>query len=157
VSVVFIARFNMTWIFQSMRLAHTKGSNRIGVSLPSPEDGSESNLHNIVFSIFKNTERWSKSRNPVILSVIYHHQNILVSNVDQIFGYYITKEAYCLSSLVLLLIIKDREVSFLCSSLCRNPRPFTLSHTHRHVLQCLAVLTEWHLFLHTVISATMLQ
>jgi hypothetical protein len=44
----------------------------------SPEGGSWSSFRNIVFfSIFYNAWWWTKSKNPVILIVIYNHQNPL--------------------------------------------------------------------------------
>jgi hypothetical protein len=58
---------------QRLKLALSKRSNRVGVSL-SPEDGNRSNFRNVVFS---KTRRWTKSRNQVILSVIQHHQSPL--------------------------------------------------------------------------------
>jgi hypothetical protein len=38
------------------------------VSVPSPENGNRSSFRNVVFSSFYNTGRWTKSKNPVILS-----------------------------------------------------------------------------------------
>jgi hypothetical protein len=56
--------------YPGFRLAFSKRSNRLGVSLPSPEDGNESSFRNVVgyFVVTQNSWRWSKSRNPVILS-----------------------------------------------------------------------------------------
>jgi hypothetical protein len=34
---------------------------------------------NVVFSSFQNTVQWTKSKNPVILSIMHHHQNRLES------------------------------------------------------------------------------
>jgi hypothetical protein len=42
----------MAWAVQWLRLALSKGRHRIGVSLPSPEDGNRSSFHNIVFSSY---------------------------------------------------------------------------------------------------------
>jgi hypothetical protein len=55
--------------------AQSKGTNRVGVSLPSPEDGNRSRFRNAVLSAIWNSIRWTKCRNPVILSVIQHCQN----------------------------------------------------------------------------------
>jgi hypothetical protein len=43
-------RCYMTWIIQCLRLALSKGSNRVGVSLPSPEAGKMFNFPIVVFS-----------------------------------------------------------------------------------------------------------
>jgi hypothetical protein len=57
------------WIFrclgQWLRLALSKGANRVGVSLPSPEDGNRSSFRNVVFPSIYNSGRRTKSRNPV--------------------------------------------------------------------------------------------
>jgi hypothetical protein len=37
----------------------------------------EVGFRNVVFSSFSNTGRWTESKNPVILSIIHHHQNPL--------------------------------------------------------------------------------
>jgi hypothetical protein len=39
----------MTWIVQSLRSALSKGLNRVGVSLASPEDRNRSSFQNVVF------------------------------------------------------------------------------------------------------------
>jgi hypothetical protein len=57
-------------------LVLSKGPNW-GVFPPSPEDGNRSSFCNVVFSSLYNTWRWTKSNNPVILSVIHHRQNPL--------------------------------------------------------------------------------
>jgi hypothetical protein len=54
----------MTWVVQWFKLALSKGPNRIGVSFPSSEDG------------YYNSGRWAESRDPVILSVMQHCQNL---------------------------------------------------------------------------------
>jgi hypothetical protein len=38
----------LTWVVQWLRLALSKGPNRVGVS-PSPEDGNRSSFRNVVF------------------------------------------------------------------------------------------------------------
>jgi hypothetical protein len=68
----------LTWIVQWLTLALSKGPFRVGVS-PSLKDGNRSSFLNIVFSSFQNTVRWTKSKNPVILSVIHDRQNALES------------------------------------------------------------------------------
>jgi hypothetical protein len=52
---------------QWLRLVLYKGPNWVGVFCHSPEDGNRSSFRNVVFSIFYNTGRWKKSKNPVIL------------------------------------------------------------------------------------------
>jgi hypothetical protein len=52
--------------YHNLRLAPSKGPNRVGVSLSSPEDGSKSGFRNVVFYSFWNTWRWTSSRNPAI-------------------------------------------------------------------------------------------
>jgi hypothetical protein len=45
---------------------------------PSPDKGNRSSFRNVVFSdVFQNTGRWTKSKTPVIPSVIHHRQNPL--------------------------------------------------------------------------------
>jgi hypothetical protein len=46
---------------------------------PSPEDGNRSSSWDVVFSHILNSGRWTKSRNPAILSGIHHCQNPLDS------------------------------------------------------------------------------
>jgi hypothetical protein len=55
------------------------GPDRVGVSFPSPEDGNRSSLRYVVFSSILNSGRWTKSRNPVILSVKQYRENPLDS------------------------------------------------------------------------------
>jgi hypothetical protein len=57
-------------LVQWLRLALSKGFNGVVAFLPSPEDGNKSSFSNI-----QNCGRWKKPRNPVILSVLHHHQN----------------------------------------------------------------------------------
>jgi hypothetical protein len=64
-------------VAQWVRLALFKGPNKVGVS-SSPEDGNRSSFRN-VFSVFLNTWRLTRSKNPVILNVIHHCRNRLVS------------------------------------------------------------------------------
>jgi hypothetical protein len=65
----------------------SKVPNRVDVSLPSPEDGNRSSFRNVVFSCTWNTGRWTKSRNPLILSVVHHRQNTSDSTPVQQSGY----------------------------------------------------------------------
>jgi hypothetical protein len=53
------------------RLALSKGPNRVGVSLSSPEDGNKISFRNIVIYISLNSVWWTKSRNPVILTITF--------------------------------------------------------------------------------------
>jgi hypothetical protein len=62
-----------------MRLALSKGTNTVGVSMLSPEDGNRPSFLNVVLSDISNSRRWTKSRNPVILSAVLHRQNPLDS------------------------------------------------------------------------------
>jgi hypothetical protein len=49
-----------------MRLALSKGPNRAGVSIPSPEDGNRSTFLNVVFfNALWNTGGWTKYTDPV--------------------------------------------------------------------------------------------
>jgi hypothetical protein len=64
---------------QWLRLALSKGPNRASVSFPPSEDGNRSNFRKVVFAIMYNSGRWTKSINPVIMSVIQHGQNPLHS------------------------------------------------------------------------------
>jgi hypothetical protein len=41
----------------------------------SPEDGNRSSFRIAVFSSIQNSGEWTKSRNPVVVSVIHHRQN----------------------------------------------------------------------------------
>jgi hypothetical protein len=54
---------------QWLRLPLPKWPNWIGVFPPSPEDGNRSSFRNVVFYSFQNTGHWTKSKNPVILTV----------------------------------------------------------------------------------------
>jgi hypothetical protein len=56
-------------------LNHWKGLNRVGFSLPSPEDGNRSSFRNIAFSSIYNSGRWTKPRNLVILRVMHLRHN----------------------------------------------------------------------------------
>jgi hypothetical protein len=44
------------------------------MSSHSSENGNRSSFRNAVFFSFQNTGQWTESENPVILSVIHHHQ-----------------------------------------------------------------------------------
>jgi hypothetical protein len=55
---------------QWLRLALSKGPNWVGVFPPTPEDGNNYSLRNVVFSGSYSIERWEKSKNPIILSGI---------------------------------------------------------------------------------------
>jgi hypothetical protein len=48
-------------------VALSKGPNRVGVSVPSPEEGKRSSFRNVVIPSIYNSGRWTKSRNPLIL------------------------------------------------------------------------------------------
>jgi hypothetical protein len=48
-----------------------KGPNRVGVSLPSPEDSKRSSFRNVVLSSIYNSGRWTKSRNQVVILRLY--------------------------------------------------------------------------------------
>jgi hypothetical protein len=70
---------------QWLRLAFSKGPNRVGVSHPLPEDGKRSSFQNVVFSSY--LEFWemdkvlkpsdSECYTPSSESVTHHHQNPL--------------------------------------------------------------------------------
>jgi hypothetical protein len=51
------------------------------IFFPSPEDGNRSSFRNVVFflSLFLIPGRWIKSKNPISLKVIHHHQNPIVT------------------------------------------------------------------------------
>jgi hypothetical protein len=70
-----------------LKLPLSKGTNRVGFSFPSPEDGNISSFRSFVLSsiCIWNSGRWTKSRNPVILSVIHHRQNPSDSNQYAVF------------------------------------------------------------------------
>jgi hypothetical protein len=68
-------------------LALSKGLNRAGISLPSSRDGNRSNFLNVVFSSIENFERWTKSRNPVILSALFDYARINLRGVCKRFSW----------------------------------------------------------------------
>jgi hypothetical protein len=41
---------------------------------PSPDDGNRYSFRNVVFSSILNSERWTKSKNPVTLGVMHHRE-----------------------------------------------------------------------------------
>jgi hypothetical protein len=47
------------------RLILSKGPNRVGVSLPSPEDRNRSSFRNIVFSRYLKFREMMKDKNPI--------------------------------------------------------------------------------------------
>jgi hypothetical protein len=53
---------------KKLSLALSKGHNRAGVSLPSPEDGNRSSFQNVVFSSYLELHTMEKSRNSAILN-----------------------------------------------------------------------------------------
>jgi hypothetical protein len=53
---------------QWLRLALSKGPNRVGVFPPSPEGRNRSSFQNVVFQFF-NPRRWTQSRTPVTLTL----------------------------------------------------------------------------------------
>jgi hypothetical protein len=64
-----------SWVsVQWLILALSTWSNRVWVSLTSPEDGNRSSFRNAVFSSVKNSGCWTKSRNPVILNQAFSLQ-----------------------------------------------------------------------------------
>jgi hypothetical protein len=67
---------------QWLRLGLSKGRNWVGVFPTTPEDINRSRFRNVVFSSFYNPERWIKSKNPVILSVIHHRQSPIDSTTN---------------------------------------------------------------------------
>jgi hypothetical protein len=54
-----------------LKLVLSWGRNRVGVPFTSPEDGNSSSFPNVVFLAIQNTGQWTKSRSPVIQSVIH--------------------------------------------------------------------------------------
>jgi hypothetical protein len=62
-----------------MRLAFPKGRNRVGVFLPSPENGNSSSARNVVFSTYLEFRTMNEVKELVILIVIHHRQNPLES------------------------------------------------------------------------------
>jgi hypothetical protein len=46
-----------------------------GPKVPSPEDGNRSSFQNVVFLSYLESGQWTKSKNPVSLSVIHNRQN----------------------------------------------------------------------------------
>jgi hypothetical protein len=64
---------------QCLKLALSKGLNRVGVSLASSQDRSRYRFRNVVFSGIYNSGRWPQHRNPVIPNVLHHPQNPLDS------------------------------------------------------------------------------
>jgi hypothetical protein len=55
-----------------LRLAPSKGPNKVDVFLLSPEDGKRSSFRNVVSSSIYNSGQCTKSKNPAILSLILH-------------------------------------------------------------------------------------
>jgi len=60
---------------QRLRLAPSKGSNRVGAPITLPQDGNRYNFWSIFF--FRNIWRWTKSKSMFLPSAIHHHQNLL--------------------------------------------------------------------------------
>jgi hypothetical protein len=58
-------------------LALSKGPNRVGISLPSSEEGTRCSFRNVAFSSNWNSGWWTKSRNPVTQSVMHCHPDLL--------------------------------------------------------------------------------
>jgi hypothetical protein len=48
---------NLTWVVQCLKLALSKGPNRVGVP-PSSEDENRPSFRKVTFSSFQNTGRW---------------------------------------------------------------------------------------------------
>jgi hypothetical protein len=57
-------------VWERLKLALSNGPNRVGVSLPSPEEGNNPVSETLGFLDGYNSGRWTKSINSVILSVI---------------------------------------------------------------------------------------
>jgi hypothetical protein len=72
-------RYSNYWVFglcPSSSILETREHNVSETRCyPSPEDKNRSTFRNTVFSIFLNTRRLRRSKNPVILSIIHHCQN----------------------------------------------------------------------------------
>jgi hypothetical protein len=67
----------------NLRLALSKGSNRVGVSLPSPEDGNRTSVRNGVFSSYLAFRTMEKVHKLVILNAGY----IRISFTKQMSGW----------------------------------------------------------------------
>jgi hypothetical protein len=68
---------------QWLWLVISKWPHRAGVFLLSLEDGNSFRFRNVVSSSIYKSGRWTKSRNPVILSVMHHRQKHLDSIHNQ--------------------------------------------------------------------------
>jgi hypothetical protein len=69
---------------QWSRLALSKGPNKVGVSPPHLRIETDP-VQNVVFPSIQKSGQWTRSRNPVIGSVIYHCQNPSDSKWKQCF------------------------------------------------------------------------
>jgi hypothetical protein len=65
-----------------MRLALSKGLNRVGIFLPSPEDGNRFSFQNVVFSTCLEFRTMNKVHQPSDSGVIDHLQNPLNSSME---------------------------------------------------------------------------
>jgi hypothetical protein len=73
------------------RLALFNWSNRVCVSLRSPENENRSSFRNVVFSSILNSGRWAKSRNPKIQGFIVVNSTLSHFNSVYIFETYIPR------------------------------------------------------------------
>jgi hypothetical protein len=64
--------FLLTEAVHWLRLALSKGPNRVGATFFLPEVGNRSSLRNVVFLKKKNIGRWTKSINMFLSSEIHH-------------------------------------------------------------------------------------
>jgi hypothetical protein len=69
VTLTLALTLTLAWVVQWLRLALSKGPNRVGVSPPPSEDGNKSSFRNIVFSSYLEFRAMNKSRKPVIMKV----------------------------------------------------------------------------------------
>jgi hypothetical protein len=123
-------------LVQQLRLALSKGPNRVGVSpSSSPEDGSRSSFWNMVFSCILNSRRWSASRNTVILSVIHQCHNPSKTDDDTFF-------------VTLLLVLNHTDLlnfattQFLKSLHVRFTHSVTYSETFNHSVSSTWILNS---------------
>jgi hypothetical protein len=65
-----------------LKLAISKGPNRVRVSLTSTEDGNSYSFRNVVFCSYLEIQTTNKFRNPVVMNVIHHCQNPLASTCE---------------------------------------------------------------------------
>jgi hypothetical protein len=66
----------------SVRLALSKGLNRVGVSVPSPENGNRSSFRNVAFSSYLELQTVDKIQKT---SGIHRYENLLDPSVNKTF------------------------------------------------------------------------